>query len=123
MNNLDAEHESSAYLKRHLTRMLERLEKRDEDETQESIPDDDDDDDNSGNNASGSNNNNNDDDKSYGEGIFVPIGGGGRINICTEQYVTLAGDFHPQMKELMKTACQGSQSTRFLLLFFFYPLY
>lgn len=109
--------------KQHLLRILKRMDKRDDHETDNDATGHENNDNNDDSNNDSSSYNNNDSDNSsgqtYGEGIFIPTGGGGRINICTQQYVNIAGEFHPQMKELLKTACQGSQSKFIYVSFLF----
>jgi hypothetical protein len=92
--------------------------KREEDQGEEEANNDADEDSSTDNNSNADDDNDNNksnentggEQNEYGEGIFIPIGNGGKINICTKDYINMAAEFHPQMKDLMKTACMGSSS-------------
>ena len=103
--------------------------KREEDQGEEAANNDDEDsstdnnsnaDDTDDNDNNKSNENTGGEQNEYGEGIFIPIGNGGKINICTKDYINMAADFHPQMKDLMKTACMGSSSKWHFLNIYYY---
>lgn len=90
----------------------EQIKREDNEEEEESNANNDQEDNNNGN--SNNNDDTGDNGETIGEGIFITLAGN-RVNICQKQYINMAGDFHPQMKELMKTACQGSSSMSILL--------
>ena len=80
-------------------------------------------DDNNNNDEDNSNdgdNNNDDDDNNnkypdFGEGIFVPLGGDVKINICEGQYIKMAEETHIKIKDMLIAACSGHSSAKWLI--------